>query len=784
MISIKEKLLNSTYEKYIQTSLADLPLKDIHNFIDEKFTGYGTALNEKLLSISDYRELVERQRDQGKNINFEFTSKPITRKIIADGNSALYVDEIIVKTYVDNESNEMLLRLSTVLEYRDEKWIVIHFHGSKPEYSGGENDPWHVNQWKQKNAELELLVEEKTADLLNKNRELEIEASLERVRARTIAMHQSSELSEAGNLLLQQMKQLGINAESCWFWFIDQNTDTIEIWTTHENKLAENIKVKASDYVTFKREVEAWKNNEPFLKLTIPKLEAIKIIRKIFDIELRNNEDADKFHLLQTRHKYGFIGIGTWLEATKEEIKILSRFANVFEQTYTRFLDLQKAETQAREAQIEAGLERIRAKAMSMQNSDDLGSIVNIIFTELKNIGFQTIRCGIGIIESALTKKVDIWSTSMTDDNLSIDFSGDEHLEGHPLLDGIIKNWIAQKEFSYTLEGRDLDKYYNVVAKTNFHLPNTNLIKKNKSKLKHYYYYVPLKAGGLYAFSNSAFTDDVINLMKRFGEVFQMSYTRYEDLKKAEEQNKIIQAENDRKTKELEEARELQMSMLPKVLPKLPNLDIAVYMQTATEVGGDYYDFNIGSNGTLTSVIGDATGHGMKAGTMVTIAKSLFNSLAKEESILKIFSEYSLVINDMKFRHLSMCLIMLKFVGNKIRFASAAMPPVLIYRKAKKKVEEKLLPGMPLGAMKNFPYKESTFKLNKGDVILLLSDGFPELHNGKNELFGYRRVKKSFKEAGERSPKKIIKHLKETASNWSGGKDPDDDVTFVVLKMK
>ena len=59
----------------------------------------------------------------------------------------------------------------------------------------------------------------------------------------------------------------------------------------------------------------------------------------------------------------------------------------------------------------------------------------------------------------------------------------------------------------------------------------------------------------------------------------------------AELQSRAIQAENDRKTKELEEARQLQLSMLPKDLPNLPHLDIAVYMNTATEVGGDYYDF-------------------------------------------------------------------------------------------------------------------------------------------------------------------------------------------------
>jgi ligand-binding sensor domain-containing protein len=100
---------------------------------------------------------------------------------------------------------------------------------------------------------------------------------------------------------------------------------------------------------------------------------------------------------------------------------------------------------------------------------------------------------------------------------------------------------------------------------------------------------------------------------------------KYElDRRKERESKKFLQLENDRKTKELEEARQLQLSMLPKELPKLPHLDIAVYMKTATEVGGDYYDFHLHIDGTLTVILGDATGHGMMSGMMVSIMKSLF----------------------------------------------------------------------------------------------------------------------------------------------------------------
>ena len=97
--------------------------------------------------------------------------------------------------------------------------------------------------------------------------------------------------------------------------------------------------------------------------------------------------------------------------------------------------------------------------------------------------------------------------------------------------------------------------------------------------------------------------------------------------KSKEAEAKSLKTENERKTHELEEARKLQLSMLPERLPEIQNLDIAVYMKTATEVGGDYYDFYLAEDGTLTVAIGDATGHGMQAGTMVASAKSLFRAL-------------------------------------------------------------------------------------------------------------------------------------------------------------
>ena len=243
-------------------------------------------------------------------------------------------------------------------------------------------------------------------------------------------------------------------------------------------------------------------------------------------------------------------------------------------------------------------------------------------------------------------------------------------------------------------------------------------------------------------------------------------------------------AELKRKTQELEEARRLQLSMLPESVPKLPNLDIAVYMQTATEVGGDYYDFAVGLDGTLNIALGDATGHGMQAGTLVTIMKGIFTLEAGNNEVIPFFNKSVDAIKEIKLGRLMMAFVFLKIKDSRLSLSNAGVPPVYIFRKDKNEVEEIDNKGMPLGAMSNFPYKETKTELNKGDVIYLLSDGFPELSNNEKEMYGYESVKKIFKEIANNSAEKIIEKLKNEIKDWSSGKVPDDDVTFVVIKVK
>ena len=440
------------------------------------------------------------------------------------------------------------------------------------------------------------------------------------------------------------------------------------------------------------------------------------------------------------------------------------------------FLDLQKAEAQAREAQIEAALERVRSKALAMYNTNDLSQTVSTFFKKLRSLNVLPWRCGVGQINEE-TKTTFLTTTSNTVNGESFEVTGTLQQEGHPVLDGIFEYWKLQKEFYPVLQGDEIRKYYEIIR------PQIAYPKYPLDAIQ-YGHFIFIKEGFVFAWTENKLSEEELGIFRRFASVLSLTYRRYLDLKEAEEQNRIIQADNERKTKELEEARQLQLSMLPKELPKLPNLDIAVYMKTATEVGGDYYDFNVDDDGTLTVAMGDATGHGMKAGTIVSMIKALFASGGSHLDIKTFFNQSSAALKGIELGRLMMAFIMLKIKANKLVFANAGMPSLFIYRKKNREVEEMMLHGMPLGAMKNFPYEIKETELSSGDTLLLLSDGLPELKNEKNEQYDYARVKEEFKSAAEKSPNEIVEYLKNSASQWMNGIEPDDDVTLVVIKVK
>ena len=221
--------------------------------------------------------------------------------------------------------------------------------------------------------------------------------------------------------------------------------------------------------------------------------------------------------------------------------------------------------------------------------------------------------------------------------------------------------------------------------------------------------------------------------------------------------------------------------MLPKEAPRLDPYDIAVFPHTATEVGGDYYDFHV-DHGGVAITIGDATGHGARAGTMVAVIKALFAGYSVEQTPAEFLRNAAEKIRRMDLGRMAMALQLARLSGREVTLASAGMPPAYIHRRGTDSVEEIAVGATPLGTLGD-DYSDTRLELRLGDTMLFLSDGFPELMNASGQQLGYIAAAEAFAQAARASDANgVIASLEQAARNWHGEQPPNDDVTFVVVR--
>jgi hypothetical protein len=250
------------------------------------------------------------------------------------------------------------------------------------------------------------------------------------------------------------------------------------------------------------------------------------------------------------------------------------------------------------------------------------------------------------------------------------------------------------------------------------------------------------------------------------------------------EKNKQVMEEHKRKTKELDAARQIQLAMLPHQIPAHPDIDLFVSMKTATEIGGDYYDFHVAEDDTITFALGDATGHGAQAGAMVTATKFLFSNYAANQDIIQFLSMASRSLGQMRLPRLYMALAIGRIQGNTLQIAGVGLPPAFLFRSKNKTIEEIPLKGIPLGGYGSGSYQKKIINLSAGDSLILMTDGLPEQCNDADEEFGYDKIENIFAKVAHRSPAEIIKKFNKVAASWGNGNPQRDDMTFLVVKIK
>ncbi|PTX44368.1 phospho-acceptor domain-containing protein [Christiangramia gaetbulicola] len=379
-------------------------------------------------------------------------------------------------------------------------------------------------------------------------REAQIEAALERVRSRTMGMQHSSELQETAALLFDQIQALGINVMGCGFNIWNNDRSEATAWMSGMDRFQPAFQTSSSKDI-FLRIYEAMKRGDKLyveeqkgeeLKAHYDYMASIPVFNRILNQLEEKGQSPPVFQIMHCAFfTHGYLMFNT-LEPATEEHEIFTRFAKVFDQTYTRFLDLQKAEKQAREAEINLALERIRAATMAMHNTDEIGNTVITFFKELRGLGLQkSTRCGIGILSQS--EHMQLYTASTKKGHQAKLTTGTLDMSLHPLLEGVKMAWEnGDSAFSYELKGKDKYKYFDRLNTVRDYPVNIDL--DTLSEIV-FHFSFPFKDGVLFVFLDEPLTLEYAEICKRFARSFSLTYTRFLDLQKAENQAREAQIE-------------------------------------------------------------------------------------------------------------------------------------------------------------------------------------------------------------------------------------------------
>lgn len=165
MIAIEDKELEKCHSEFLEICFGETPLGDVDKTVSQKITGFGTNINEKIESFSDFVSLLKVQREESVGVDMDFSFIPVSKNIFVNGIMAVFIDSINLKMVIEDSALELNVRLSSIFAFENEKWSAVHFHGSFPQGVEGNRDAWSVNEWKDKNDALERIIIERTREL-------------------------------------------------------------------------------------------------------------------------------------------------------------------------------------------------------------------------------------------------------------------------------------------------------------------------------------------------------------------------------------------------------------------------------------------------------------------------------------------------------------------------------------------------------------------------------------------------------------------------------------------
>ncbi len=288
--------------------------------------------------------------------------------------------------------------------------------------------------------------------------------------------------------------------------------------------------------------------------------------------------------------------------------------------------------------------------------------------------------------------------------------------------------------------------------------------------------------GVLSAFSRTSkgiFTDEFVEL---FGSLANQIGVAWRNSQQTE---RLIAAREQQR--ELEIAKNIQLSLLPTTIPEVPGIGLAGVCLPAKDVGGDYYDFLLQPDGDLGLVIADVSGHNVGAALIMAETRTMIRARCDQSMTpQKTLAELNhFFYEDLTRAELFVTLFVLEYqpASGRIIYASAGHPPPLLWRIQSDSCERLDVEGLILGVRREFPYEQQERTLSPGDVLLLYTDGITEAANGTGEMFGEERLAELIRASGRLSPQALIDLIFLQVRLFTGTQSFDDDVSLVVLQI-
>ena len=237
-------------------------------------------------------------------------------------------------------------------------------------------------------------------------------------------------------------------------------------------------------------------------------------------------------------------------------------------------------------------------------------------------------------------------------------------------------------------------------------------------------------------------------------------------------------------------AQEVQQNLLPSKNPTVKGLDITGHATYCDETGGDYFDFlKIANQPDTTAAIavGDVVGHGVAAAMLMATARGILRSRCRIPGTLADLLTHlnALLVEDTGGdRFMTMLLMTVDAKRKEMCWATAGHDTPIVYDPATDHFSEFNGTGMSLGLVKEAEYEEHLFTdVQPGQVIMALTDGLWEAFNKEGEMFGKDRLRSLIRRFANLSAVEISERINAELSSFLEKKRPDDDLTYVIVKV-